>query len=263
MRGEIYFIGLGLSPDLISLRGLRKAKAVDKVFIDSYTSVLADGGIKKVEDLLQREVIPLGRKDLEECSGKLLRQVAEGLKIALLIPGNPLVATTHISLVTESIRRGLKFEVIPAPGVIPNAITMSGLMIYKIGKPVTITYPVNGVYSEYPYYVVKSNDLRNLHTLLLLEMDAEKGVMMTIKEAIDILQNLERMKKEGVLELGRGAVAISSLGGSNQRICFSSLSSLAKLPPYEGPHTLIITSPKLHFMEEEALKVISNVYCKQ
>ncbi len=238
------------------------AKAADKVFIDSYTSALTDEGIKGIKETLNREVIPLGRKDLEESSEELFKLVNKGLKIALLIPGNPLVATTHISLVVESVKRGLKYEVIPAPGIIPNAITMSGLMIYKMGKPVTITYPVNGVYSEFPYDVVKSNDVRNLHSLLLLEMDAEKGIMMSIKEAIDIMQHIEGLRREGVFELSRKAVAVSSLGGPKQRICFSRLSTLAKLSPHPGPHTLIITSPKLHFMEEEALKVISNVYCK-
>jgi len=261
-KGKLYLIGLGLSPDLITLRGLRIAKSAAKVFVDAYTSALVDEGIKEIKELLNREVIPLRRKDLEEFSVELFKLVSKGLKIALLVPGNPLVATTHISLIVESAKRGLKYEVIPAPGIIPNAITMSGLMIYKLGKPVTITYPVNGVYSEFPYDVVKSNDARNLHSLLLLEMDAEKGIMMTIKEAIDIMQHLEELRGEGVFEPGRKAVAVSSLGSSQQRICFSQLSELAKLPPHPGPHTLIITSPKLHFMEEEALKVITDVYCR-
>ena len=234
----------------------------DKVFIDAYTSTLVDGGIDEVERLLHRKVLKLRRRDLEEHAGDILGQASEGLKIAVLVPGNPLIATTHISLITESVRKGLRYEVIPAPGIIPNALTMSGLMIYKIGKPVTITYPINGVYSEYPYEVVKSNDSRNLHSLLLLEMDAEKGVMMSIKEAIEILKKLESIRGEGVFRPERKAVAVSSLCGSNQRICFSDLSSLANLPQHQGPHTLIITSPKLHFMEREALEVISSVYCK-
>jgi diphthamide biosynthesis methyltransferase len=149
------------------------------------------------------------------------------------------------------------FEIVPAPGIIPNALSMSGLMVYKIGKITTLTYPKNGSLSDYPYDVIKDNDLRNLHTVLLLEIDVENDVVMDIRDAVDILLKLEDMRMEGVISIDRKAVAVSGLGGPNQRICFNSLDKLKTLPEHSGPHTLVLTSPKLHFMEEEALKALS------
>ncbi len=261
--GKLYLVGLGLAHDLITLRGLNAVKSSDIVYLDKYTSLL-DVGLKELSSILGKEVVPIGRKELEEKSDEvILSKVREGKIVSLLIVGNPLVATTHEALIVEAGMRGLKVEIIPAPGIIPNALTMSGLMIYKFGKPVTLTYPVSGKISEYPYEVVKHNDERNLHTVLLLEMDAEKGIMMTIKDAIEIMFHLENLRKEGVFRKQREAVAVSALGTRYQRICFNTLEELAKLPPHEGPHTIIITSPKLHFMEKDALKVITNEYCRE
>jgi diphthine synthase len=262
MGGKLYIVGVGLSSDLITLRGVEILKKSARIFYDRYTSLLVDGW-ENLKERLGIDPIPLGRKDLEEnLDNALLRYVSSGEIVALLVPGNPLVATTHISIVVEAAKKGLKYEVVPAPGIIPNALTLAGLMIYKMGKPVTLVYPHDSVLSEYPYDVIKENDKRNLHTLLLLELDAEKGVMMSVKEAIDILETLERRRKEGILSLERKAVAVSGLGGEYQRICYASLGRLRQLPPDRGPHTIIITSPELHFMEEEALEVISNVNCR-
>lgn len=262
-NGKLYLVGLGLAHDLITLRGLNAVKSSDIVYLDRYTSLL-DVDLEELSGLLGKEVIPVGRKELEEKSDEvILSKVKEGRTVSLLIVGNPLVATTHETLIVEAGMRGLKVEIIPAPGIIPNALTMSGLMIYKMGKPVTLTYPVSGRISEYPYDVVKYNDDRNLHTVLLLEMDAEKGTMMTIHDAIEIMFQLEVLRKEGVFRKEREAVAVSALGTRHQRICFKTLEELAKLPPHKGPHTIIIISPKLHFMEKDALKVITSEYCRE
>lgn len=256
MRGKLYIVGAGLSLDLITLRGVKVLRGCDVVFMDSYTSILSNSD---VENVIGRRIYKLRRVDLEERFEEVLfNPVLQGLNVALLVPGNPLDATTHISLIVEAHRRNITFEIIPAPGIVPNAISMSGLMIYKIGKIATLTYPKHGSLSEYPYEVIRDNDLRNLHTILLLELDLENNVVMNIRDAVDILFKLEEVRGEKVISRGRKAVAISGLGGSNQRICFNSLEELRKLPKHRGPHTLVVTSPKLHFMEEEALKALSN-----
>jgi diphthine synthase len=255
MVGKLYIVGAGLSSDLVTLRGIRILKGSDVVFMDSYTSILTNSDL---ESIIGKRIIKLRRADLEErFEDVLFKPVLQGLNVALIVPGNPLDATTHVSLVVEAYRRNIAFEVVPAPGIIPNALSMSGLMVYKIGKITTLTYPKNGSLSDYPYDVIKDNDLRNLHTVLLLEIDVENDVVMDIRDAVDILLKLEDMRMEGVISIDRKAVAVSGLGGPNQRICFNSLDKLKTLPEHSGPHTLVLTSPKLHFMEEEALKALS------
>jgi len=256
---KLYLIGLGLSPDLITLRGLQRIKKARKVYLDVYTSSF-NGSLEEIRRIIGRDdVVLANRSMLEEQSSEIMRELKYG-DVALLVIGNPLLATTHVSLLIEAKSRGHSFEVIPAPGIIPNALLLAGLMIYKIGKPVTLTYPRKGIISEYPYDVIKDNDLRNLHTTLLLEIDMEKGIMMSIPEAVKLLFRLESIRKEGVINGDRKAVAVSALGSSKQRICPRRLKELLNYE-WEGPHTLILVSPKLHFMEEEALMVVENEFC--
>lgn len=263
MKGKLVLVGAGLSVDLITLRGIKRISEADIVYVDSYTSVTL-GDLKYfLMSQTGKEVVFLGRRDVEERYFEtLIKPALEGLKVALIVPGNPLDATTHVALLSEASKRGIDFEVVPAPGIIPNALTMSGLMIYKMGKIVTLTYPKSGIISEYPYDVIKDNDLRNLHTPLLTEIDLEKGVKMQVKEAVEILLQLEDMRREGVLSESRKAVAVSGLGGDNQRICFGTLKDLMGLSTHEGPHTLVVTSPKMHFLEEEVAEIISRRYCR-
>ncbi len=259
--GKLYLIGLGLSPDLITLRGLRKIKDVRKVYLDIYTSSFPEP-LDEIKRIIGRnDIILANRSMLEERSSEIIGELEHG-DVALLVTGNPLLATTHVSLLIEARNKGHSFEVVPAPGIIPNALLLAGLMIYKIGKPVTLTYPRNGIISEYPYDVIKDNDSRNLHTILLLEMDMERGIMMTIPEAVKLLFRLESIKRESVINGDRKAVAVSALGSHKQRICPRKLKELLDYEG-EGPHTLILVSPKPHFMEEEALAVIGNEFCRE
>ncbi|MEM4031920.1 MAG: diphthine synthase, partial [Zestosphaera sp.] len=215
MRGKLILVGAGLSVDLITLRGVKRILEADVVYVDSYTSITLGDLRSFLTTQTGKEAVFLSRKDIEEKYFEtIIKPALEGLKVVLVVPGNPLDATTHVALLSEASRRGIDFEVVPAPGIIPNALTMSGLMIYKMGKVVTLTYPKSGIISEYPYDVIKDNDLRNLHTPLLTEIDIEKGVKMQVREAIEILLQLESMRREGVLSESRKAVAVSGLSGS-------------------------------------------------
>jgi diphthine synthase len=262
--GGLILVGAGLSTDLITLRGIKRISEADVVYVDSYTSVTLGDLRSFIRSQTGKEVLLLKREDIEERYFEvLIRPALEGRKVVLVVPGNPLDATTHVALLSEASKRGVEFEVVPAPGIIPNALTMSGLMIYKMGKIVTLTYPKSGILSEYPYDVIKDNDLRNLHTPLLTEIDLEKGIKMQVREAVEILLLLEERKGEGIVKESRKAIAVSGLGWDKQRICFGALKDLAKLADHEGPHTLIITSPKMHFLEEEVAQIISRKYCRE
>ncbi|MEM2005283.1 MAG: diphthine synthase [Zestosphaera sp.] len=263
MPGKLVLVGSGLSAGLITLRGVREISDADLVYVDSYTSVSLGGSAELIKSLTGRDLVPLKRGDVEERYFEiLLRPALEGLKVVVVVPGNPLDATTHAALLVEAGKRGVDFDVVPAPGIIPNALTMSGLMLYKMGKVVTITYPRSGAVSEYAYDVLKDNDSRNLHTPFLTEMDLEKGLVMQVREAVEILYMVEATRGEGVVRDSRMAIAVSGLTGESQRICFKTLGELRGLPDHGGPHTLIVTSPKMHFMEEEAARIISGKYCR-
>ena len=255
-------VGCGLTPDLITLRALTVVREADYVFVDAYTSRLLGEGLNELEELIGRKIEVLSRSDLEEGLTRKVLSLASVKRVALLVVGDPLVATTHIAIVVEAAKRGIDVEIVPGISIVPTALTLSGLMIYKMGRIATITYPVHGVLSEHPYNVLKDNDERGLHTFFLLEMDAEKGYYMTVPEAIEILYKLEEGRGEGVVSPQRLAVAVGALGDRRrQRVCPGTLDELMRFDA-DVPHTLIVVSPKPHFMEEEALDAIKRMLCK-
>jgi len=261
MKRTLYIAGAGLASDLISLRALNVLKNVNKIFLDGYTGILLRNG-STLKDIIQKDYYILRRKDVEDEGGEIIFKALEDGDVALLVPGDALIATTHVNLMIEARKRGYNVVIIPGISIVSAAISLSGLMIYKLGKIVTLTYPKDGIIYDYPYDVIKDNSLRNLHTLLLLEMDAERGVYMTVHEALKILLEIERIRNEGVISDDRIVVGVSRLGSDDMRICPGLLKDIMKCDLGEPPHTLILTSPKLHFIEEEALKVVKDVFCK-
>lgn len=57
----LYFIGLGLTPDSITLKALNVIKTCTKVFLDAYTSILVS--YEEMADLMKNI---LDRTDLEQ-----------------------------------------------------------------------------------------------------------------------------------------------------------------------------------------------------
>ena len=259
-KGRIYFVGIGLTPKHITLQALEAIKRVNEVYMDSYTSLLVDDG-NELAKVLGREVRYLRRTDIEDKSLRdIIKKVDEGLDIAILVVGDPHIATTHVALINELRMRGYDVEVIPGISIFCAVMTYTGLCSYRFGKPATVVFPKGGVEYDYPYYVIKDNKERGLHTFLLLELDVEKGVFMKINNAVDILLRFEERYREGVLSPDEEAVGIARLGGKDQLICVDRLSRLREIDFGGPPHSLIILAPKLHFVEEESLKVLKSEF---
>jgi len=180
----LFFIGLGLySEKGISVEGLEVARSADKVYIETYTSLMPNLSIKKLEEMIGKKIIVLRRADLEGKKSYDLIDEAYKLDVALLVPGDPFVATTHIHLRIEAEKKGIKTKVIHAASIVSAIAGETGLFSYKFGRSVTITFPFKGRVSETAYDVVKENLSRGLHTLLFLDMDVEKRRFMNSKEA--------------------------------------------------------------------------------
>jgi diphthine synthase len=258
--GELYLVGLGLSPEYVSIKALEVLRSADLVYVDVYTSYV---DLELLRSIVGRDLIRIKRADLEERSGaQILELVERGYRVALAVPGDPLVATTHVTLLVEAHRRGIPFHVVPGVSIIPTALTLSGLMVYKIGKVATVVYPKNGILYEYPYDVIKLNDSNNLHTVLLLEYDGERGVAMTVREAIEILQAIEERRGEGVVTGDRLVVALAGLGYPWYSVCAGRLKSIYGLRVDKVPQTLVVVSPKPHPVELEAMEVVSSRWCR-
>lgn len=259
-KGELYLVGMGLSYKYLTLEALEAIAKADRVFVDTYTGQVDLEGLEKV---LAKSFVKVSRRELEEGSGRvILELLEEGKRVVLLVPGDPLVATTHVTLLLEAHARGFRFHVIPGVSIVPTALSMSGLMVYKMGKIATVVYPKDGIVYEYAYDVIKANDSLNLHTLLLLEYDGEKGIAMRASEAIEILKSIEEIRREGVVRDDRLVSVVASLGYPDFIVCVGELKRILMLKVEVVPQTLVFASPRLHPIEVEMMKVVSSRWCR-
>src|SRR3989338_4671148 len=95
----LYLIGLGLWDESdISLRAVEALKKCEEVYMETYTNKWL-GNIRHLEETIGKEVKPLKRLQVES---DMLIDIAKETDVALLIPGDPLVATTHIQLMIDA-----------------------------------------------------------------------------------------------------------------------------------------------------------------
>jgi len=256
--GELVFIGLGLFDEKdVSLRGVEEAEDADFVFAEFYTSLLAGLSLRRLERIIGKNITVLNRRALEDEDGKLILEKAERGKVAFLVPGDPLIATTHIDLRIRAEKRGIKTRIVHGASIASAVMGLSGLQNYKFGRSVTIPFPKNGLFSETPYEVICENKARNLHTLCFLDMDAERSRYMKIREALGILVSLEEKIRKNVLTLESLAVGISRAGSKDGTVKAGSVRDLMAFNFGAPPHILVIPSKRLHFMEAEALCVLA------
>ena len=258
--GELVFIGMGLGGEMdLSLRALSVIRKAHKVFLERYTSLLPELDISSLEKIIGKRVITLKREDLEENGEAILREAERGMTV-LLVPGDPFIATTHITLRIEALKRGLRTKVIHSASIFSAACSAVGLQSYKFGKSVTIVYPnyIFGYFPETPYEVLHDNLKRGLHTLFLLDLRVEEGKFMSVNQALKILMELENRKGYGIVNDNTLIVGLARVGCESEKIkgeCLKEVLAEDFGPP---PHSLIIPG-ELHPMEVEALIHIAKV----
>ncbi|MEM2272630.1 MAG: diphthine synthase [Candidatus Bathyarchaeia archaeon] len=194
---------------------------------------------------------------MEEEGGEIILKRALDGRVAFLVPGDPMIATTHIALRIKAEKMGIKTRIIHGASILSAAIGLSGLQNYRFGKSVTIPFPEGSIISQTPYTVAFENKLRNLHTLCFLDIRAEETKYMSIREALEILMRLEEINKLGLLKEDSLAVGVARAGSENPIVKADAIKNLMKFDFGGPPHTLIIPADKLHFMEAEALIVLA------
>jgi len=252
--GELVFIGLGLHDELdISLRGLDAVKQSDFIFAEFYTSLMSGFSEERLERKTGRRIRVLSRKDLEDEEGELILHKAEDGSAVLLVPGDPLIATTHIDLRIRAEKRGVKTRIIHGASIMSAAIGLSGLQNYRFGRSVTIPFPHGEQLSGTPYEVISENKTRNLHTLCFLDIEVEEGRFMTINDSLRVLSTLEERKQKGMITPQSMAVGIARAGSEDPLVKADHVKNLLSFDYGNRPHSLIIPAEHLHFMEAEAL----------
>lgn len=247
------FIGLGLYSERdMSLQGVEEAKRAETVFAELYTSLMPRLDTVKLEKLVEKRISLVSRRDLEDDCGKKILKAAEKGKTVLLVPGDPLIATTHVDLRIRAEKQGIKTRVVHGASIVSAVMGLSGLQNYKYGRSVTIPFSEQGVITETPYNVIGENKKRGLHTLCFLDIKAEEKRYMTVKEGLQALLNVEKQRRKRVVTEDTIAIGIARAGSNEPVVKADSINKLLKFNFGAPPHSLVFPG-RLHFMEAEAL----------
>lgn len=256
--GELTFVGLGLhSEKNMSLQGIEEAKTAEKVFAELYTSLMPELSLPNLKKLIGKNITALSRKDLEDDCGKKILKAAKKGKTVLLVPGDPLIATTHVDLCIRARKQGITTGVVHGASVTSAIMGLSGLQNYKFGRSVTVPFTDSGVVADTAYNVVEENKKRGLHTLCFLDLKAEERRYMTVNEGLRALLKVEQQKRKEVVTSDTMAVGIARAGSNNPVVKADTVKALLEFDFGAPPHTLVFPG-RLHFMEAEALIVLAD-----
>ena len=255
---ELVFIGLGLYDEKdISIRGLEEIREADAVFAEFYTSLMPGLSIRKLEEMTGKAVKVVSRRVLEEEEGQQLFEEAKKGKAVFLVPGDPMIATTHMDLRISAEKKGIKTRVIHGASAVSAVRGISGLQNYKFGKAVTIPFSERGFVSETPYNVIRENKKMGLHTMCYLDIKAEEQRYLTIKEALQTLLETEKLKRKQVITSKTLVMGVARAGSIQPTVKAGYLEEVINYDFGVPPHTLIFPG-KLHFMEAEALITLAD-----
>jgi len=250
---ELVFIGLGLYDEKdISLRGLEELKEANTVFVETYTSLMPGLSIKKLENMIGKSIVVISRRVLEEENGQQLIEAAKKGKAAFLVQGDPMIATTHVDLRINAKKSGIKTYVIHGASVVSAVRGISGLQNYKFGKAVTIPFSEEGFVYETPYNVIFENKKMGLHTMCYLDIKVEEQRYLTVNEALKMLLELEKQKKEQIVTSRTLVIGVARAGSPEPIVKAGYIKDMINYDFGAPPHTLVFPG-KLHFMETEAL----------
>ena len=248
----LYFIGLGLSNEKdISIYGLEAIKKCDLVYLENYTSAL-NCSKQDLEKFYGKKITLANRKMVENDDNEIIKN-SKVKNVAFLVAGDPLVATTHVDLFLRAKKEGIKCYVIHNASII-SAIGVTGLQVYKFGKTTSIPFENQNI--EAPYDVFKDNLSLGLHTLFLLDLNPEEEKFMSINDAIRFLLKVELKRNEKVFSEKTLCIGCARIGSENRIIKIGTAKDLLKHNFGKPVHCLIVPG-KLHFMEEEGLKIYS------
>jgi diphthine synthase len=240
----LYLIGLGVGDERdIPLKGLEACEKAREVYAELYTSRWP-GDLRKLEKKIGKKITIIQRKDMEEEVRQLVK-LGKNKNIAVLVPGDPLTATTHLNVLMEAREQGVKTAVIHSSSIL-TAVAETGLSLYSFGRTVTIVRPGKDYAPTSFYDAAVQNKELGMHTLFLLDTDMDTG------EGLEILMRIEQEKKKGLIDSDKRFIAANGLGSDHSVIMYDRALELLKRP-LEPPAVLILPG-KMHFTEEEFLK---------
>ena len=181
--------------------------------------------------------------------------MAKEKDVALLIPGDPLVATTHHLIVNTARKLEIGVEVFHSASAFTAAIGESGLDIYKFGPTVTIPFWFENYRPTSFLDVIRRNLDNKEHTLVLLDIDQKAHHPMSIGEAVGILESAERESHSGTVRSDLKVVIIANAGREGQEIRYVSIGEIGDdiKNSLSRKAIALVVPAQMSFAEEENL----------
>lgn len=246
----LFLIGTGLSYDDIS------SKAVDacsgcEVYYESYTSFMSKEKLDFIRSKIKKDIKELYRSDLEEGISSIVA-MAKRADIAILVGGDPLIATTHKTIMIEAKKNGVATKIIHSASIVPAAIGESGLDFYRFGQVCTIP-KWSEKYKPVSFYeIIERNVSNNLHTIVLLDFDHKEGRSLDCADAINTLKIAEGKYQKKIITDDTAIIIMHNLSLSGEQKIISKVGLAGKISFNSGP-TLIIIPSKMSDIEKEVV----------
>ena len=242
-------IGLGLGgPNSITMDGVIALSLSEHIFYETYTSPIHSDTLEWIKLKSQKEPIHLSRSQVEE--PKELIDLAKKTNVSLLIVGDSLSATTHVSLLLECKKNNIESHVIHNASVLTAVAGVLGLQHYNFGPVATLVLPEGNYKPLSPIDKIKTNMENGNHTLVLLDIKADnpdnEPIYMTASQAA------EQLIEAGIEKNTKVAVA-ARVAREDQELWYGKLKYLANRDIGKEPHSIVVPS-KLHFTEKDFLE---------
>mmetsp|Transcript_5175 Transcript_5175/g.6020 ORF Transcript_5175/g.6020 Transcript_5175/m.6020 type:complete len:281 (-) Transcript_5175:54-896(-) len=264
-----YLVGLGLGDEKdVTIRGFEAIKSCDKIFLESYTSIL---GIdkEKLEAFYDKSITIADREMVESKAEDIYEPaLGENNNVALLVVGDPVCATTHTDIMIRAKEYGCKVQVIHNSSVM-GAIGSCGLQLYNFGQTVSIPFFEENWRPTSFYPKIKYNRGGGMHTLCLLDIKVKepnfeqlmKGRteylpprFMSVNECCEQLMEAESRHSEKCYDPKTSlCVGLARLGQDSQKIVAGTMEELVSEDFGLPLHSFIICG-KCHELELEMIK---------
>jgi len=251
----LYFIGLGLYDEQdITKKALDAISECDELFAEFYTSTMMGTDINTIEKTIGKKIKVLTREETE--NGEKIFKGLENGNVGFLTGGDSMAATTHVDLRIRAIQKGYNTSIIHGTSILTAVPGLLGLQHYKFGRTTTLVTPEKNYFPTSPYDVIKKNRHIGLHTLVLLDIQQEKNRYMTATEGIDILLEMEEIRNEKIMSEDDQICVIARAGSKNPLVKSGKMVELKNMDFGPPLHTIVVPG-ELHFMEKEALSILS------
>ena len=243
-------VGLGLGgPESLTQAGIAAIRGASAVFAEGYTSPLLPETLAWIKQEASNIQL-LSREEVEQPE-TLLAAARDGDTV-LLVGGDPLSATTHVSLRLQCREVGGACRIVHNASVLTAVAGELGLQHYRFGPVATLVTPQGDYRPLSPVKRVLQNIEAEFHSLVLLDIRADDPAaeprLMTAAEGAALLL-------EGGVPAGVRACTAARVGRSDQQLWCGALGEMVQVELGEPPHSIVIPG-ELHFVEEEALAAL-------